>query len=481
MNSKLSQKQPSFFVTNRPVLRFALLCCLLLASVLLYIWLSQFAQPQDEYVTPFLHAWIFCFVPYFGACALIFLSPAPVGRWRLAEIGIIVLGALIFRLLLLPQVPGLSRDSWRYVWDARVTLHGFSPYVYAPGNPLLKSLRDALIYGNSRFRNVPTVYPPAAQSVYILSYLLAPSNLFFLKAIFIGFDMLTCIGLVLLLELRGRDPRLVLLYAWCPLPIVEFAIEGHVDVLTATFIVFMLLCAMRRDENVWWRILLGVLIALATLTKLYPILLLLVVTRRRDWAIPLACFTTILLAYCPYIILGHGQVFGFFSTYASEQSPNGGVVSQLTRYFMNTMVHAKSQVTLLVEYAVDVLFVSSLSLLVLWMRWRERISMEMAALILIGIVYAVSTHIFPWYTPTLLVFVPLTIVPLWNAKGLRGKGIVVAAVWYFVCTSLYAYYFRNTLNWTLYYFFVYDVTVFGLGVGIVYIVKEYSAVKEVVM
>lgn len=481
MNSKLSQKQLSFFVANRPVLRYALLWCLLLASILLYLLLGSLAQPRDEYITPFLQVWMLCFLPYFGACALIFLSPSPLGRWRLAEVGIILLGALIFRLLLLPQVPWLSRDSWRYLWDARVTLHGFSPYVYVPENPILRPLRDALIYGNSGYRGVPTVYPPVSEGVYVLSYLLAPSNLFVLKAIFLGFDMLTCVGLVLLLQQRRRDPRLVLLYAWCPLPIVEFAIEGHVDALTATFVVLTLLFATKRDESVWWRVLLGILIACATLTKIYPILLLLMVTRRRDWAIPLACFTTIMLAYIPYIILGHGQVFGFFSTYATEQRQNAGVIPLAIHQLMYFLFRAKDQAIVLVQYIVDALFAGPLCLLVLWLRWRERISMEMATLILIGIVYAISTHIFPWYTATLLLFVPLTIEPLWNAKGLRGKGIAVAAVWYFVCTSLYAYFFRSTLDWTLYYIFVYGVTMLSLAVGIVYAIKDFRAVKEPMM
>ncbi len=480
-NQKVPQKQLAFFIANRPILRLTLLCFLLLASLVLYIVLIQFAQPEDTYVNSFLGVWIWCFVPYFAACALVLLAPSPAGRWRFTEVGVILLGALLFRLWLLPLPPNLSHDSWRYVWDARVTLHGFSPYEYAPGNPLLQSLRDALIYGNSRFRNVPTVYPPIAQGVYVLSYLLAPSNLFALKAIFIGFDMLTCVGLALLLLQRGRDPRLMLLYAWCPLPIVEFAIEGHVDVLTTTFMVLTLLFATKRNENVWWRILLGVLIACATLTKIYPILLLLVVTRRRDWVIPLACFATIILAYIPYVILGHGHVFGFFSTYASEQSQNAGVVPLVIRSFMETVFHAKMQVTVLVEYGVDVLLVGPICLWVLWSRWRERISMEAASLVLIGVVYAVSTHIFPWYTIALLLFVPLLLEPLWKAKERRGKGIAVAAVWYFVCTSLYAYYLRNTSDWTLYYIFVYGVTILILTVGMAYAIQYFRAVKESAM
>lgn len=461
--------------------RSLLLCVLLGISVALYLVLAQFAQPHDVFVTPFLQTWMLCFLPYFGACILVFVTPPSVGRWRIVELAIILFGALLFRVLLLPQVPWLSRDSWRYLWDARVILHGYSPYVYAPENPILKPLRDALIYGNSGYRNVPTVYPPVAQAIYVFSYLLAPSNLLVLKAIFLSFDMLACIGLAVLLLQRGSDPRLMILYAWCPLPIVEFAIEGHLDALTGGFMILALLCATKRDSSVGWRVLLGVLIALATLTKIYPLLLLLVVTRRRDWEIPLACFATIILAYIPFIILGHGQVFGFFSTYATEQRQNAGVVPLVVHWFTYNTLHLKDAITVLAQYAVDALFAGPITLLIFFLRIQKRISMEAATLVLIGTVYAVSTHIFPWYTSVLLLFVPLLIGPLWTHKGLQGKGIAIAGVWYFVCTSLTAYYFRSTLDWTPYYIFVYSVTVLLLIVGIGLVVNNYRLAKESVM
>ncbi len=472
-----SEKQLSHSFLKRPQVRVALLCFLLVVSVLLYLFLGSFAQPNDAYVVPFLLIWLVCFVPYLGTCVFVLLTPASRGYWRIAEIGIILFGAFLFRALLLPQVPWLSRDSWRYLWDARVILHGYSPYVYAPESPILKPLRDVLIYGNSGYRDVPTVYPPGAEGVYVLSYLLAPSNLFVLKAIFLGFEMLTCFGLALLLLQRGRDPRLMVLYAWCPLPIVEFAIEGHLDALTVTLIVFILLFAPKRDKTVWWRILLGVLIALATLTKIYPILLLLVVTRRRDWAIPLACFVTIALAYIPFIVLGHGHVFGFFSTYATEQRQNAGVVPLVIHWITYTNLHVRDAITVVVQYSVDALLIGPLLIVILVLRLRERISMDVAMLVLIGAVYSVSTHIFPWYTATLLLFVPLLLGPLWTSKGLQGKGIIIVAVWYFACTALTSYFLRNTIDWTLYYTFVYGVSVFLLAVGFGCIIRNYVSEK----
>jgi hypothetical protein len=459
-------------LVKRPLFRVFLLSMLLLLSVGLYGFLSSVALPNDIYVLPFLFLWMGAFLPYLAACALVLLTPVEPTqrRWQLLEVGIILGGALLFRAMLIPQVPWLSRDSWRYLWDARVFLHGYSPYVYPPDSPVLQPLRDSLIYGHSGFRDVPTLYPPVAQYVYILSYLIAPSNLFFLKTLFVLMDMASCCILVILLLRRGLDPRRVILYAWCPLPIVEFAIEGHVDALTVMLVALVLLVATHpHAEQRNMRILLGFLIALATLSKIYPILLLIAVIRRRDWALLVTCFATIFLAYLPFLILGHGQVFGFFSNYATEQRQNAGIIPSIVHWVTYKVLHVSDTITLGAEYGVDLLVVLPVLAFLFIARLRERISIEVASFVLIGLILAVSSHIFPWYTPALLFFVPLLLGPLWTRHAgvveLRSGTIAIIAVWYFVCVTLTAYFFRNVLDWTLYYQYVYWVVTILLGVA----------------
>src|SRR5258708_127653 len=228
---------------KRPWGRLLLLCLLLLVSISMNVLLALSAPPPDSSVTFFIVLLFFSYVPYLVACLLVLFTKPQAGRWLWREVGVILFGAFVLRAMLLYIPPDLSHDSWRYLWDARVTLHGYSPYVYAPGVPLLQPLRDFL-YVNSRFRNVPTIYPPGAQAIFLLSYLIAPSNLFVLKAIFLLFDLVTCLGLIYLLVRRGLDPARVIIYAWCPLPIIEFAIQGHLDVITLTFTILMLVCSM---------------------------------------------------------------------------------------------------------------------------------------------------------------------------------------------------------------------------------------------
>ena len=248
-------------------------------------------------------------------------------------------------------------------------------------------MRD-FIYANSRFRNAPSIYPPGAQYVYIISYLLAPSNLFFLKGVFVLFDMVSCLALALLLARKGLDPARVLLYAWCPLPIVEFALQGHLDGMAITFSLLAVLSASRTDLK--GRTLTGFLVGLGALAKIYPLVLLVPLVNLRTWKrdIPLVltCLLTIIVGYIPFVVVGHGQVFGFFSTYASEQGQNAGMVqhimADLGARFASGAISDYHPGTCCRSYYC----LSECSLAILRARARERMSIEAGALALFGLV-----------------------------------------------------------------------------------------------
>jgi len=466
---------------RRPWWRILALCLLCLLTIIIYFLLISAAPKSDDHIAPFLNVWMISFLPYFAACAFVLTTKPLVGRWRWVELGIILLGAFLLRVMLLPLPPDLSHDSWRYLWDARVTLHGFSPYVFAPGDKTLAALQNSFLYTNSRFRNVPTIYPPGAQAIYLLSYLLAADNLYFLKGLFVIFDMITCIALIVLLGRKGFDQRRVILYAWCPLPIIEFALEGHVDVITLTFTILAILSA--SNHRLRGRMLTGFLIGLATLTKFYPILLLVVilpggdekdtpVMRRIQYHyVPLlaSCFVTIIAGYLPYLILGHGQAFGFFATYASEQGQNAGVTQQIV-HWLGDQLRLPLTKTIMLEHSVDVFLIGATALIVFVLRWRNRISVEVGTLLLFGVFLSISSHVFPWYTTILLLWVPVLAGPIWIHTGLVGRGLAVIAAWYFTTTVLLSYFFNSapgnlSLDWTIYYRLVYVPVIVALGVA----------------
>jgi len=181
---------------------------------------------------------------------------------------LLILGsALIFRLTLLPSAPTLSDDIFRYIWDGRVQVAGINPYLYAPDDPALDHLRDAL-HQNINHREIPTIYPPLAQLFFRLtcSVSATPSAL---KLVLVLADWSLCFLLVRSLARRNQDPRRVLLYAWNPLPLIEVAGSGHIDALGVSLLFLGLHALQVRRATVAAGAFAG-----AFLAKLIPLILL---------------------------------------------------------------------------------------------------------------------------------------------------------------------------------------------------------------
>jgi len=434
----------------------------------MYGVLISVAPQPDAPDRAFVLFWALCLLPYFAACAFVLVTRPLQGRWSWVELSCILLGAFIFRIILLPLPPGLSRDVWRYLWDARVIVHGYSPYVYAPGVKILIPLRN-IVFVNTRFRNILTDYPPGAEEIFVLGYLLSPQNIIGIKGLFVLFDTITCGTLSWFLVKKGHDPRSVIFYAWCPLVIVEFAVEGHSDVMAVMFMVLALVAA--NSSKPGGRILTGFFIGMATLTRIYPLLLLPAIVRRRDWTLPVTCFLTIFLGYLPFIILGHGNIFGFFLTYAGQQGGNAGIVQQLVRWTCD-LFGINETTTTLIEYGVDVILVATVSLVVLVLRNRERINMPMAVLLLILLVFSLSSHIYPWYVPALLPWVALQTGALKVDKLFNTQKLIISLAWFYVCIVQSGYISMSvpgsTSNWMAHYAVTYGgIAMIWLGVAVV--------------
>ena len=255
----------------------------------------------------------------FGAAARLLLKGrlhAP-GRERPALITILVVAALM-RVIALPSPQALSTDAYRYVWDGRVQAAGINPYRYVPKDEALAAVRDDTIYPNiNRADYAHTIYPPAAQLAF-LGVTRFGGGILGMKLGMLGFETLTIACLVSLLRSRGLPTSRVLLYAWHPLPVWEFAGTGHVDAIAIALLLVSFVAASRRAP-VWT----GVALAAATLVKYYPVAAGPALYRRWDWRMPVAFLATLVILYLPYLSVG-SSVLGFLSGYASEEGLRAG-------------------------------------------------------------------------------------------------------------------------------------------------------------
>ncbi len=441
---------------------FLLLLCLVIAAVL-YILLAGVALSPGAPIGPFLLVWVACFLFYFMVCLWV-MRTRPLPGW--GELAIIFAGAVLFRLMLLPLPPRLSPDIWRYLWDGRMIAHGYSPYLYAPMDKLFLPLRDG-VYFHSPYQQLPTKYPPGIELFYLVGYLLTPTSLLGLKALFVAFDVVTCGALAVLLARQGRDPRRVIIYAWCPLPIVEFALAGHGEAVTVTFIVLAVLCASSSRRRM--RLLAGVCIGLATLSKLYPIIFLLAIMRKRDWGLLIACMVTIVLGYIPFVLLGHGHLAEVVFSFVGQQQEHLGVMQNVLLITGQTF-HIPEASTQAVIQALEVIAMGTTVVIVLLQRWRRRMRPETAVFVLTATTLVIYAHVFPWYTTALLPWIALLAEPLWTARGINARGVAIAMVWYLTFAVIVSYLpglrqYYTTANWLIYYGLSFGIMLTGLGIA----------------
>jgi hypothetical protein len=250
---------------------------------------------------------------YVAAVILLLKTKARATLWP------ILLVATLMRVPPLLAPPFLSNDMYRYIWDGWVQAAGINPYRYIPANPHLAFLRDTIIYPNiNRATYAHTIYPPAAELIFWAVTRLPLPAMFGMKLCLLGFEALGVFAILRLLDTARLPRSRILIYAWNPLPVWEFASSGHVDALTIAFIACALwLAATCRPGRA------AGALAAATLTKFLPLILLPALWRRGDWRFA-AIFTVVIIAlYLPYLSAGTG-VFGFLSGYQTQEGIANG-------------------------------------------------------------------------------------------------------------------------------------------------------------
>jgi len=239
------------------------------------------------------------------------------GLSRRVLVAVLVIAALM-RLAILLAPPYLSDDINRYVWDGRVEAAGINPYRYVPADPHLGGLRDETIFPHvNRSDYAPTIYPPVAEYIFLLGTRLSES-VTAMKGTLLAFEL---VGVLLLLRLLGDWglPReRVLIYAWHPLTLWEFAGSGHID---AAVVTFLMLALWARSRQAAW--LTGSALAAAVLVKFFPAVVFPALYRRWDWKMPLAAAATAIVAYVPFMGAGRA-VLGFLPGYLQEEGLQSG-------------------------------------------------------------------------------------------------------------------------------------------------------------
>ena len=276
---------------------------------------------------------------------------------------------------------------------------GINPYRYIPAAPELAHLRDDVIYPKINRRDwAHTIYPPAAQVVFFLTTRISESVVW-MKATMLIFELVTIWAVAQLLTLLGRPRQLLLLYAWHPLVIWEFAGSGHVDAIAIGFIALAFL-AWQKKSNAGA----GFTLACATLVKLFPLVLLPAMIKRGRGRIIFVFVTTIIVGYLAYLSVGPRAVFGSLPGYTQEMGLLKG-----QPYYALSLIHKLFVLELsgIVYMIATVLIMGALALWVLSRAERSEDTLKHAMILATATTVLFAPH-FSWYFCWLVYFLCFT-------------------------------------------------------------------------
>lgn len=227
--------------------------------------------------------------------------------------------ALLLRLLLVPAMPQLSDDIYRFVWDGRLWLNGINPFEHTPtyyhGLATPPPGLDDALYECLNSPAYFTIYPPVAQAIFVFSCWLSPNSVYGSAVVMKAILFLSDVGMVAvlpaLLRHLGLPPARSLWYLLNPLLIVESAGNLHFEGLMVFFLALSLWLLLQRK---WaWS---ALSMSLSIATKLLPLLFLVFLIRRLGWRRSLLYFggvgVLLLLLFAP--LLSEAFLRGFGSS-----------------------------------------------------------------------------------------------------------------------------------------------------------------------
>jgi hypothetical protein len=384
------------FLRGAPWPRWLALVALGFLGILLYQRILAAGGSNSLHGDPFVWSGLsVTLISVIGALLVLRTAEATDRRARWIELGLILTIGLAFRLIFISAPPTFSYDAYRYAWDPHLVSHGVSPYTHTVDDPALISLRDGAIWPKLNWRFAPTIYPPGAQVFFLLIHAVAPLNIEAVKLAMALCDLGVGVVILLLLRQQRIDLRRVIVYWWSPIPILEFVYNAHLDVVAVLLVALALLVAGKRFRGA--RALVGALLGLAALVKLYPLLFVFALARRRDWALLASLGVTLVVIILPFAALGLGSG-GFLSTYFSQRYVDQGILLRL----YNALILSRTlQVALLGATAL------AFCALTVWLRVRRGLSPTAAILLLSVAWITLSPHLFPWYIAAPLPFVAL--------------------------------------------------------------------------
>jgi alpha-1,6-mannosyltransferase len=333
--------------------------------------------------------------------------PRPHDLWLILSV------ALVLRGIAMTAPQHLTTDGLRYVWDGRIQWAGFNPYLFVPADERLAFLRDAVIYpGINQKETAVTIYPPVAEIMFLLANWISDS-LTGPKVVFAACEVATVAAILLWLRKDNLPRERVLIYAWHPLPIWEFCSQAHIDSGATALLMLAIAAAVYKRQG-----LAGGLLAAATLTKYFPILMAPMLWRRFGWRMPVAFIVTAVVLYLPYVTGAGSKVLGFLAKHLDNEGYGAGYGFHLIWVLRDLHI---ADLPVKAYLATSAMILATLGLMALFRRAPDEINPGHMLAVATAFVWLTSPH-YAWYlawlvpllvrqmSPAVLVFTLLAVI-----------------------------------------------------------------------
>ncbi len=235
-------------------------------SIVLFFFFAYFIERENFY--QLASQYILLFIPFFY-----FL------KFEKNNFSFLVGISILFRLVFLFAIPNLSQDFYRFIWDGRMILEGFNPYISLPEtfiqernfpiNQATELYQGMGELNGSHFTN----YPPVNQLNFLIAAILSNSSILGAAIVFRLQIILADIGIIYfgkkILEKVNLPIHTIFLYALNPFIIIEMTGNLHFEPVMLFFLVWSLYLLL-KEKWIWAAIVLGISVSV----KLIPLLFL---------------------------------------------------------------------------------------------------------------------------------------------------------------------------------------------------------------
>ncbi|WP_341217042.1 mannosyltransferase [uncultured Wocania sp.] len=315
-----------------------------------------------------------------------------------------------FRAVFILAIPNLSQDFYRFIWDGRMILEGFNPYLFTVesfiSNGEFPVAQAQELYNGMGTLNAShfTNYPPINQLCFIIAAMLSSKSILgsvvVMRLLIITADFGTLFFGKKLLEKLSMPTYHIFWYILNPFIIIELTGNLHFEGVMIFFLVWSLYLLHIGK----WQFA-AVILALSVSVKLIPLIFLPLLFQKLGWK------KSVLF----YLILGFTTLLLFAPFYSSEFINN--YTQTVALWFQNfefnaSMYYIAREIgytfrgyneIAIIGKVIPIVVILFVLIITFFRRNKTTVELITAMLLVLSFYYFTTTTVHPWYIATLLI------------------------------------------------------------------------------